>query len=140
MIPTNLLQPLPAAQAKEMIDTLARGDGMRIERIVSHGQCSPPGFWYEQDEDEWIVVMAGLARLQFDDGRLLEMKPGDQLNIRARRRHRVDWTAPDMPTVWLAVYYRPLAQTTPEGMPLPSNAPSEDNEQIPSDTPSPRHQ
>jgi cupin 2 domain-containing protein len=107
MLPANLLHPLPAPQANENTAILARGDGMRIERIVSHGHCSPAGFWYEQEENEWVSVLSGAARLRFADGRTLDMKPGDQVDIPAGQRHRVEWTASDVPTVWLAVFYRP---------------------------------
>lgn len=107
MISANLLHPLPAPQPEESMDILARGDGMRIERIVSHGQCSPEGFWYEQEESEWVTLLAGAARLRFDDGQVLELRPGDQVDIPAGLRHRVEWTTPDSATVWLAVFYRP---------------------------------
>ena len=79
---------------------------MRVERIVSRGHASPPDSWYDQEEHEWVVVLAGEARLQFDDGASLEMKPGNYVLIPAHRRHRVEWTTPQMDTVWLAVSYR----------------------------------
>ncbi len=81
---------------------------LRVERIVSQGQASPPGFWYDQDEAEWVLLLAGAARLRFADepqDRLLG--PGDHVHIAPRRRHRVEWTDPAAPTVWLAVFHRP---------------------------------
>lgn len=102
----NLLFPLPDAQAGEIAETVLARPGIRIERIVSLGQASPPGFWYDQQEGEWIVLLAGAARLRFADeaaDRLL--RPGDHLDIAPRRRHRVAWTDPLTPTVWLAVFY-----------------------------------
>jgi cupin 2 domain-containing protein len=79
---------------------------VRIERIVSHGQASPPGFWYDQDEAEFVTVLAGAAQLRFADGEALTMHPGDWAEIAAHRRHRVEWTDPEHPTVWLVVFYR----------------------------------
>jgi cupin 2 domain-containing protein len=102
----NLLTPLPDARAAEQIETLLTRPGLRVERIVSLGQASPPGFWYDQAEGEWGLVLAGAAKLRFADepeARLL--RPGDWLDIAPHRRHRVDWTDPATPTVWLAVFY-----------------------------------
>ena len=101
---TNLFTDLPAALPEELFSTLLQTSGIRIERIVSHGQCSPDGFWYDQDQAEWVLVLQGAARLQFED-RLLDMRPGDFVNIPAHKKHRVAWTTPDEPTVWLAVHY-----------------------------------
>ena len=89
----------------EVFTELARGRGVRIERIVSSGQASPPGFWYEQAWDEWVLVLAGRALLAFDDGERCELGAGDCVAIAAHRRHRVEWTDPAAPTVWLAVHH-----------------------------------
>jgi cupin 2 domain-containing protein len=102
----NLLAPLPDARAAECVDSLLTRPGLRIERIVSQGQASPPGFWYDQHETEWVLLLAGAARLRFadePDARLLV--PGDWLEIVPHRRHRIDWTAPIVPTIWLAVFH-----------------------------------
>lgn len=107
MIPANLLFPLPQPAPQEIVDTLASSDAVRIERIVSNGQRSPDGFWYDQPEDEWVLLLAGAAHLGFADGRRQILAPGDHIHIPAGQRHRVEWTAPDMATVWLAVFYRP---------------------------------
>ena len=66
---------------------------------------SPQGFWYDQEQHEWVVVLSGAAQLRFEDGETIDMKPGDHVNIPAHRRHRVEWTTPDEPTVWLAIHY-----------------------------------
>ena len=101
---TNLFANLPARLPDELITTLMEAADVRIERIVSHGHASPEGFWYDQDQHEWVVVLAGAARLEFEDG-TMEMTAGDFVNIQAHRKHRVEWTTPDEPTVWLAVHY-----------------------------------
>jgi len=102
----NLLRDLPDAAGGEVTETLVGAAGIRIERIVSQGQASPPGFWYEEAEAEWVVVLAGAARLCFaDDGERRLLRPGDWVHIAARRRHRVEWTDPGQPTVWLAVFF-----------------------------------
>jgi len=100
----NLFTDLPARLPDELIGTLLETANVRIERIVSHGHASPEGFWYDQDQHEWVVVLKGAARLRFVDG-TVEMKPGDAVNIPAHKKHRVEWTTPDEPTVWLAVHY-----------------------------------
>ena len=103
-IPTNLLTDLPRHLPDELITTLLEAANVRIERIVSHGHASPEGFWYDQDQHEWVLVLKGAARLRFEDG-AVEMKPGDFVNIPAHKKHRVEWTTPDEPTVWVAIHY-----------------------------------
>ena len=102
---TNLFTDFPANLPNELLTTLLEATNVRIERIVSHGHTSPEGFWYDQDEHEWVIVLQGAARLQFEDS-IVEMKPGDFVNIPAHKKHRVEWTTPDEPTIWLAVFYR----------------------------------
>jgi len=102
---TNLFTDLPTILPDELLTTLLEAANIRIERIVSHGHTSPVGFWYDQDEHEWVIVVQGAARLQFEDS-IVEMKPGDFVNIPAHKKHRVEWTTPDEPTIWLAVFYK----------------------------------
>ena len=104
MTSTNLFHDLPQPLPQEVFTTLLESSNIRIERIVSHGHTSPEGYWYNQDQHEWVIVLKGDARLRFEDG-LIEMKPGDFVHIPAHQKHRVEWTTPDEPTVWLAVYY-----------------------------------
>jgi cupin 2 domain-containing protein len=79
---------------------------LRIERIVSTGQASPPGFWFDQPDDEFVVLLAGAARLRFEaDGLEFDLRPGDWVEIPPDARHRVEWTQADPPTVWLAIHY-----------------------------------
>jgi len=102
----NLFAGLPEDLTDELFETLHDAESLRIERIVSHGHASPEAFWYDQDHDEWVLVLQGRAKLLFEgDDDPLEMEPGDYINIPAHTRHRVEWTTPDEPTVWLAVHY-----------------------------------
>ncbi len=102
----NLFAAIPQRLTQEEITTLLSSPGLRIERIVSRGQASPPGFWYDQPQAEWVIVLAGSAELKFEDeGGTRRMEPGDWLHIPARRRHRVEWTDPAQATVWLAVHH-----------------------------------
>src|SRR2546421_382630 len=102
----NLLRDLPGGAA-EIIETLLQTPALRIERFVSHGHASPEGSWYDQDEAEWVLLLSGAARLRFaDEPEARALAPGDHLHIAPHRRHRVDWTDPTQPTVWLAVFHR----------------------------------
>jgi cupin 2 domain-containing protein len=100
----NFFHSIPADLPEELFETLLAAPGVRVERIVSHGHASPEGFWYDQDQHEFVVLLKGAARLWFE-GESIEMKPGDWIDIPAHRRHRVEWTTPDEPTIWLAVFY-----------------------------------
>ena len=100
----NIFDDLPQQLPKELVQILIRAADVRIERIISHGQASPADFWYDQAQAEWVIVLKGAAKLQFEDG-MIEMKVGDFINIPAFKKHRVDWTTPDEPTVWLGVRY-----------------------------------
>ncbi|BDV37623.1 hypothetical protein DSM21852_08760 [Methylocystis bryophila] len=102
----NLFAQIPAPADREELVTLAENAGARIERIVSTGQASPPGFWYDQAWTEWVVVVSGRAALRFaDEAEARLLGPGDWLEIPAHVRHRVEWTDAAQPTVWLAVHF-----------------------------------
>jgi cupin 2 domain-containing protein len=103
----NLLAEVPASLAGEELRALLTTPELRIERIVSTGQASPPGFWYDQDWAEWVLVVAGQAGLLIEGEagpRVLE--PGSYVHLPAHCRHRVEWTSTEVPTVWLAVHHR----------------------------------
>jgi cupin 2 domain-containing protein len=102
---TNIFADLPSHLPEELTQKLLQDNRLRIERIISHGHSSPADFWYDQDEAEWVIVLIGAARLQFED-RTIEMKTGDFIHIPAHMKHRIQWTTPDEPTVWLAVSYQ----------------------------------
>jgi len=104
--PANLLADLPRHLPDEQITTLLKAGHVRIERIVSHGHSSPEGFWYDEEEHEWVMVLKGAARLRFEgEEQPVPMKPGDWVHIPAHQKHRVEWTTQEEPTVWLAVHY-----------------------------------
>jgi cupin 2 domain-containing protein len=84
--------------------TLFESATTRIERIVSYAQPSPAGFWYDQEEDEWVTVLRGTATLEFADGSQVELHEGDYLTIPRHVKHRVAQTSEE--TIWLAVYLR----------------------------------
>jgi cupin 2 domain-containing protein len=103
----NLFTDLPDATGEERTELLAGGSGARVERIVSFGQSSPEGFWYDQEEAEWVAVLSGRGAVELEGEETpRELGPGDTLWIPAHARHRVAWTATDEPTVWLAVFLR----------------------------------
>ncbi len=104
-VTANLLHDVPRSLPEERVQTLLETTEVRIERIVSHGHASPEDFWYDQPQAEWVTLLRGAARLRFEGKAPIEMRPGDSVHIPAHRRHRVDWTTPDEPTVWLAVHY-----------------------------------
>lgn len=101
----NYLPAVDGAQSETFEDLFSRPD-VRIERIVSTGQASPPDFWYCQPQGEWVVVLRGSASLWIEGEEAPRvLQPGDFVDLPAQCRHRVEWTDPDMPTVWLAVHY-----------------------------------
>src|SRR5690242_1088907 len=103
----NLLASLPLRLDAEQTITLVENENLRIERIVSIGQASPPGFWYDQPWAEWVLILTGAAGLVFEgEAEPRVLRPGDYVHIPTHRRHRVAWTDAERPTVWLAVHYR----------------------------------
>ena len=101
----NFFSQIPEDLTHEAFLEILSADGVRIERIVSKGHTSPDSGWYDQEENEWVLVLEGSGTLEFEDGRQVVLEKGDYLNIPAHERHRVVRTDPDRPTVWLAVFY-----------------------------------
>lgn len=102
--PVNLFvlpQPLPTS---EVFEPLLQKESCLIERIVSTGQTTPPGEWYDQARDEWVVLLQGEARLAYADGTEITLAAGDSVLIPAHCRHRVDYTSTEPPCLWLAVH------------------------------------
>ena len=106
----NLYADIPEALENELFETLATGSKLRIERIVSRGQSSPAQGWYDQDNDEWVVLLQGAAVIGYPGGDVVTLGEGDYLHIPAHCRHRVQWTDPTRATVWLAIHYLSAVQ------------------------------
>ncbi len=104
---TNIFSQIPAlTAANEQFTELLARPGLKIERIVSTGQTSPPDFWYDQPGGEWVLLIQGEAKLRLaDEPAVRHLKAGDFLDIPAHQKHRVDWTPPDQITIWLAIHY-----------------------------------
>ena len=105
---SNLYADLPGAMKDESFQEILTRPNLKIERIVSRGHRSPEGFWYDQERDEWILLVQGSAGLEFEgDVAVVELNPGDHMLIPAHRRHRVAWTSENEDTIWLAVHIEP---------------------------------
>ena len=103
----NLFADIPENLRDELVETILHASSFHIERIVSRGQRSPDGFWYDQDEHEWIILLKGSAVLRFEDqSENTIMTPGNYINIEKHRRHRVESTDPEQETIWLAIHYQ----------------------------------
>ena len=103
----NLFSEIPDSVPEEIFETLLQTGHFKIERIISSGHATPPGEWYDQDTNEWVILLSGGAGLIFEgEGAACILKPGDYIHIPAHRRHRVEWTDPNQETVWLALHYR----------------------------------
>lgn len=101
---SNLFANIPADLPDELFQTLLSSDNIRIERILSKGHHSAPDSWYDQDQNEWVLLIQGEAKVTFLD-RILHLRSGDYVNIPAHEKHRVAWTTPDIETIWLAIFY-----------------------------------
>ncbi|MCO1335739.1 cupin domain-containing protein [Microbulbifer sp. OS29] len=101
----NLFQGLPEDNSIEHFDKLIETQSCRVERIVSYGQASPEVGWYDQSEQEWVLVLSGYGIVEMETGERVRLKAGDHLLIKAHQRHRVVQTSSDEPTIWLAVFY-----------------------------------
>ncbi|MBY7959703.1 cupin domain-containing protein [Vibrio fluvialis] len=102
----NLFETIPAELPNEQFTDLLRNRHVRIERILSKGHTSPESGWYDQDEHEWVLVLQGCGRVEFDNGESTTLNVGDYLNIPAHTRHKVSYTSPEQVTLWLAVFYQ----------------------------------
>ncbi len=100
----NLFQIPEKLPQREVFETLVPDKGILVERIISNGQGSEEGFWYEQERDELVFLLQGRAKLAWDNGKNLEMNRGDWVLIPARERHRVEWTSSAPPCIWLAIH------------------------------------
>ena len=106
MISNNLFLNIPDKIKSEIFDPIIKNEKFRLERIISQGQSTPEGEWLEQDNDEWVVLLTGKARIRFEDDKdSYLMESGEYIYIPSRKRHRVEWTPSDKQTVWLALHF-----------------------------------
>jgi cupin 2 domain-containing protein len=102
----NIFAKLPQSPPEEVFHEIVHGERFRLERIISFGQSTPGGHWYDQQQHEWVVLLSGAAGFRFEDEESVRvLHPGDFVNIPAHRRHRVEWTDEKQNTVWLALHY-----------------------------------
>ncbi len=102
----NLFESLPEDISKEVFSEIIQGENIRIERIISKGHSSPEAGWYDQDDNEWVIVLKGEAKLSFENDDDVHLVSGSHLNIPAHTKHKVTWTKPNTETIWLAVHYK----------------------------------
>ncbi len=106
----NIFDDVLAPRSAEEITTLLETDGLKLERIISTGQATPAGEWLDQDRAEWVLLLSGTAEIRFEsEPNSRSLRPGDHLLIPAHVRHRVELTDPDLPSVWLTLYYSAAA-------------------------------
>lgn len=101
----NIFENIPTDLSDEVFENLAASDHVKIERIISQGHSSPESGWYDQEHNEWVMVLKGSAKLSFNNQPSVMLNKGDYLTIDAHQKHKVDWTDPEGETVWLAVHF-----------------------------------
>ncbi len=101
----NIFEPMPYHPDDEVVELIVQNEKTKIERIISRGHTSPASGWYDQEKDEWVIVLKGEAIISFENGKEVNLKAGDHINISAHTKHKVKWTDPKTETVWLAVHY-----------------------------------
>ncbi len=101
----NIFSDIPQNLPDELFSTILKQENIHIERIVSTGHTTPTGEWYDQNHNEWILLLQGQARLRLIDNRIIQLNKGDYYYIPAHLKHRVEWTSPDYETIWLAIHF-----------------------------------
>ncbi len=101
----NIFENIPAELKDELIETIAQKGNLRIERIISRGHVTPENKWYDQSEDEFVLLLQGEARLLFENNEVIKLKSGDYLTIPAHKKHRVVFTSENIDAVWLTVFF-----------------------------------
>jgi cupin 2 domain-containing protein len=115
-MPPNIFKNIPEQLPEELFETLLKGDQLHIERIVSKGHVTEEGYWYDQDGDEWVLLLQGQAVISYENLPSVSLAAGDYMLIPAHTRHRVAWTANDVDTVWLAVHLMPASRVNVDGV------------------------
>jgi len=101
----NIFDNIPSNIPEEIIEILIDSDQLKVERIISKGHVSPKDFWYDQDKNEFVVLLKGSAKLLFENDEQIILSAGDYIFIPAHKKHRVEWTDPEIETIWLAIFY-----------------------------------
>lgn len=101
----NIFSNIPKNLQEEVFETISESSSIKIERIISKGQTTPKGKWYDQEQHEFVILLKGEATLEFTNREDIQLLPGDYVNIKAHQKHRVKWTIPNQETIWLAVFY-----------------------------------
>ncbi|WP_205342142.1 cupin domain-containing protein [Denitrificimonas caeni] len=103
---SNIFEFLADDISNELFENIVTGQNIKIERIISKGHSSPTSGWYDQSENEWVIVLKGQAKIEFENQAPVHLLAGSYLNIPAHTKHKVAWTDPDIETIWLAVHYK----------------------------------
>ena len=107
MITSNIYVDIPKELPNELVEKIIQNDSFKLERIISKDHSTPKGEWYDQSEEEWVIVLKGSAGISIEgEEEIVVLKPGDYLHLPAHLKHRVEWTDPTTETVWLALYYQ----------------------------------
>ena len=101
----NIFESIPDNLDEEIFELLVQSENVKIERIISRGHRSPESGWYDQEQNEWVIVLKGEAIISFENGEEVNLKAGSHINIPAHKRHKVSWTTPEAETIWLAIHY-----------------------------------
>lgn len=102
----NIYSNIPTEFQDELFEELIRNSSFKLERIISKGHATPRGEWYDQDRDEWVILLKGSAGLLIEGkDKVVTLKPGDYIHLPAHLKHRVEWTEPGKETVWVALHY-----------------------------------
>lgn len=101
----NIFELADRLPQQELFDKLLENDRVLIERVVSTGQVTPAGEWYDQEQDEWLIVLQGEGELGYEDGSRIRLATGDYLLIPAHQKHRVEYTSSEPPCIWLTIFF-----------------------------------
>jgi cupin 2 domain-containing protein len=102
----NIFSEVPHNLPDELLENIVVTGSVKIERIISEAHSSAPGFWYDQERSEWVVLLRGSAGILLEGSdETIVLQPGDWINLPAHKKHRVEWTDSNEKTIWLAVHY-----------------------------------
>ena len=101
----NIFKNIPKQLPQEVFENIVLQDNLKIERIVSKGHKTPKSQWYDQEDNEWVIVLTGEAILSFENSADVKLNSGDYINIPSHTKHKVAWTTPNRETIWLAIHY-----------------------------------